>query len=72
MVDWDAANQRHVFTARGEDVACGTSGAQYSGTSVATAYAAALYAVAMGRNRITDAAQISKVLTASSSQTVQR
>jgi len=68
--NWDAANKLGVLALPGEDVASGTSGALYSGTSFATAYAAALYAVAMGRNSITDAGQISKVLTASSSLTV--
>jgi len=67
--NWDAANKLDVLALPGEDVASGTSGALYSGTSFATAYAAALYAVAMGRNSIKDAAQISKVLTASSSLT---
>jgi hypothetical protein len=68
--NWDAANKLDVLALPGEDVASGTSGALYSGTSFATAYAAALYAVAMGRNFIKDAAQISKVLTAFSSGTV--
>jgi len=68
--NWDASNQLYVLALPGENVASGTSGALYSGTSFATAYAAALYAVAMGRNFTTDAAQISRILTASSSGTV--
>jgi hypothetical protein len=68
--NWDVANHLYVLAVPGENVASGTSGALYSGTSFATAYAAALYAVAMRRNLTTDAAQISRVLTASSSGTV--
>jgi hypothetical protein len=68
--NWDAAAQLDVLALPGENVASGTSGNSYSGTSFATAYAAALYAVAMGRNSIKDAAQISKALTAASSGTV--
>jgi hypothetical protein len=68
--NWDAANKLDVLALPGEDVASGTSGVLHSGTSFATAYAAALYAVAMGRNPIKDAAQISKALTTSSSGTI--
>jgi hypothetical protein len=68
--NWDAANKLDVLALPGEDVASGTTGALYSGTSFATAYAAALYAVAMGRNNITDATQVSIVLTAPSARTV--
>lgn len=68
--NWDAANHLDVLALPGEDVATGTSGAQYSGTSFAVAYAAALYAVAMGRSSIRDAAQISKALIAGSSSAV--
>lgn len=68
--NWDVANKLPVLALPGEDVASGTSGASYSGTSFATAYAAALYAVAMGRNSIKDAIQISNKLTATSPGTV--
>lgn len=68
--NWDAANHLTVLAAPGEDVASGTGGFRYSGTSFATAYAAALYAVAMGRNQTNDAMRISKMLTPSSPMTV--
>jgi hypothetical protein len=70
LSNWDGSAKLDVLALPGEDVASGTSGSPYSGTSFATAYAAALYAVAMGRNSIFDASIISKVLTASSSGTV--
>jgi hypothetical protein len=54
--NWDATNRLRVLALPGEGVAADTSsGSRYSGTSFATAYAAALFAVGMGRYGTTDA-----------------
>jgi hypothetical protein len=65
--NWDAGNRLKVLALPGEDVAFSTaSTAAYSGTSFATAYAAALYAVQMGRKGTTDASSITGILTSGS------
>jgi hypothetical protein len=69
--NWDGANQLGVLALPGEGVAEAiTTGDFYSGTSFATAYAAALYAVAMGRYKTTDASVVTTILRSSAVATL--
>ena len=61
--NYDAAGTLPVLALPGEDVATGNSGTATEGTSFATGYAAALYAVAMGRGSTTDASTVTTTLT---------
>jgi len=56
--NWDARNLLNVLAMPGEHVAASADGTSYSGTSFATGYAAALFAVAMSRGLAENAFEI--------------
>jgi hypothetical protein len=64
--NWDARGRLLVLALPGEDIASSpTSGTSYHGTSFATGYAAALYAVAMKQWSRTDAPYVTSTLVGS-------
>lgn len=69
--NWDGSRQHEVLALPGENVAADAAGGPtYSGTSFATAYATALFAVGMGRYSTTDASVVIKNLLKSSPTTI--